>query len=110
MSFEVIFEWFMSLGEPYGVNPIIFGAIYVGAVPFFWVAMWWLVKNIRAKKSVFLPVMMACLCAISAYLYLIVVGQNVPIWVYVFIVIIIVYAIYSTLATARKKMKSAEMD
>ena len=27
--------WFMALGEPYNVNPVIFGSIYLGAAPFF---------------------------------------------------------------------------
>ena len=28
-------DWFLALGAEYGVNPYIFGGIYVGAVPFF---------------------------------------------------------------------------
>jgi hypothetical protein len=32
--FETIKIWFFGLGENYGVNPIIFGSIYVGAIPF----------------------------------------------------------------------------
>ena len=44
---EIVKEWFLGLGENYGVNPIIFGAIYVGAIPFFSISLAWLVKNIR---------------------------------------------------------------
>ncbi len=86
----------MGLGEPYGVNPVIFGSIYVGAVPFFWLAIAWLVRNLRKRKPISGPVLMMSGCAISAYVYLIVVGQNVPLWVYVFIVAIIAYALYVT--------------
>ncbi len=32
--FETTYQWFMGLSEDYGVNPIIFGAIYLGAIPF----------------------------------------------------------------------------
>jgi hypothetical protein len=46
MDFEAIKIWFMSLGDQYGVNPIIFGAIYVGAIPFFTLSLGWLVKSI----------------------------------------------------------------
>jgi len=28
-------DWFFSLGAQYGVNPVIFGSISVGAIPFF---------------------------------------------------------------------------
>lgn len=33
---EMAKDWFLGLGEQYGVNPLIFGSIYVGAIPFFY--------------------------------------------------------------------------
>jgi hypothetical protein len=39
MEFTEIYNWFMGLGEPYGVDPVIFGSIYVGAIPIFWLAI-----------------------------------------------------------------------
>jgi hypothetical protein len=103
MNLSQFYDWFMGLGEPYGVNPMIFGLIYVGAVPFFWIAIAWMVYNIRHNLSVAGPVIMACSCAVSAYVYLIIAGENVPLWVYGFITIIIVYAVYSTLKKVNKK-------
>ena len=38
--------WFFGLGERYGVNPLIFGSIYVGAIPFFSLSIAWLVRNL----------------------------------------------------------------
>jgi len=105
MEFSEIYNWFMGLGEPYGVDPIIFGSIYVGAIPIFWLAIFWLVRNIKQKRSVTGPVILACSCAISAYVYLIFAGENVPMWVYGLIVAIIVYAIYSTLNKVKQKKK-----
>ena len=75
-------RWFYSLGENYGVNPLIFGAIYVGAIPFFSLSIAWLVKNYRQKKSIVLPALSAMFFFISAYIYLIFAGKNVPVWVY----------------------------
>lgn len=105
MNWQQVFEWFISLGEPYGVNPVIFGSIYVGAVPFFWLAIAWLVRNIRRKRSVTGPVLMACSCAVSAYVYLIIVGENVPLWVYGLIIAIIIYALYSVARKVKSKRK-----
>ena len=34
MGWDLIQDWFMSLGDQYGVNPIIFGSISVVAIPF----------------------------------------------------------------------------
>lgn len=105
MNGQQVFEWFMGLGEPYGVNPVIFGSIYVGAVPFFWLAIAWLVRNIHQKRSVTGPVLLACCCAVSAYVYLIIVGENVPLWVYGLIIAIIIYALYSVARKVKSKRK-----
>lgn len=75
MELDQIYQWFMGLGKPYGVNPVIFGSIYIGAIPFFWLAIWWMVKNIRNNCSIAGPVLMACGCAISSYVYLIIAGE-----------------------------------
>lgn len=107
MNWEQLVDWFMGLGEPYGVNPIIFGSIYVGAVPFFWLAVAWLLYNIRRKRSVAGPVLLACACAVSAYVYLIIVGENVPLWVYGLLMAIIGYALYTTWQKMKARMKEA---
>ncbi len=98
-------DWFMGLGEPYGVNPVIFSSIYVGAVPFFWLAMAWLVRNLKKSKPVAGPVLMMSGSAVSAYVYLIVAGENVPLWVYAFIAAIIAYALFSTWKKVKTKQE-----
>lgn len=99
-------EWFLSLGENYGVNPYIFGGIYVGAIPFFFLCLGWTIKNIRRKKPFVLPLLLTGLCFISAYLYLILAGKNIPAWVYGFIGIMVAYGVYSTWQKIRKNTKS----
>jgi hypothetical protein len=86
MFWEDVQNWFLNLGQQYGVNPVIFGAIYVGAIPFFTLSLGWLVRNIKAKKPIVLPALASGFFFISAYLYLIIAGRNVPIWVYLFII------------------------
>lgn len=93
---EAVYEWFMNLGAEYGVNPIIFGAIYVGAIPFFTLSVGWLVYNLRRGVSVTLPVMSASLCAMSAYIYLFFAGENLPLWVYIAVGALLMYAAWST--------------
>jgi hypothetical protein len=78
----VIQNWFLGLGAEYGVNPLIFGAIYIGAIPFFSLSIGWLINNYRSRKSIVFPVLSAMLFFISAYIYLIFAGKNVPFWVY----------------------------
>jgi ABC-type Co2+ transport system permease subunit len=100
--FETFGTWFMSLGEQYGVNPLLFGAIYVGAIPFFTLSVGWVVRNQRRGQSIVLPVLSALFFFVSAYIYLIVAGENVPIWVYGIIIIMIIYGGYSTIRKIRR--------
>ena len=102
---EAFKEWFLNLGERYNVNPYIFGGIYVSAIPFFFLCLGWTIKNIKKKKPFLLPLLLTGFCFISAYLYLIIVGKNIPIWVYVFIGVMIVYGVYSTAEKIKKKSK-----
>jgi ABC-type Co2+ transport system permease subunit len=105
MSWEAIQNWFFSLGENYGVNPLIFGAIYVGAIPFFSLSIGWLIRNYRKGKSIVLPAMSAMFFFISAYIYLMFAGKNVPFWVYGAVILLIVIGAYSTLKKIRKQIK-----
>lgn len=101
---EAFMDWFMSLGDQYNVNPIIFGSIYLGAIPFFSGSIAWLVKNLRQKKSIVLPALSAGFFFISAYLYLVVVGKNVPLWVYGFIIALVAFGAWSTLKKVKNKV------
>ncbi len=102
---EAIKEWFLSLGPEYGVDPIIFGSIYVGAIPFFTLSLGWLIRNLRRGKSIVLPVLFTGFFFVSAYLYLIVVGRNIPMWVYIFVVLMVTYGAYSTWKKVRRKVR-----
>jgi hypothetical protein len=96
-------NWFASLGRKYNVNPAVFGGIYVGAIPFFTLCVAWIANNLRRRKSIVLPVLAASLFFISAYLYLLIVGHNIPAWVYVVIVGMIGFGVYSTVRKIRAK-------
>ncbi len=98
-------DWFLGLGEKYHVNPLIFGAIYVGAIPFFLLSSGWLIRNLRRKKPVVLPVLLTGFFFLSAYLYLIIVGQNIPPWVYLLIAALAGYGVYATLQKIRQQTK-----
>ncbi|MCU0239920.1 MAG: hypothetical protein MUC29_10805 [Pyrinomonadaceae bacterium] len=106
MNLESLKDWFLSLGTQYGVNPIIFGAIYVGAIPFFSLSIGWLIKNYRSGKSIVLPALSAMFFFVSAYIYLIFAGKNVPIWVYGIVILLIVIGAYSTIQKVRKQIKA----
>lgn len=103
--FESLSTWFFSLSENYGVNPFIFGGIYIGAIPFFTISVGYIVKNYKEGKSIVLPVLTASFCFVSAYLYLIIAGENVPIWVYLVVVAMLAYGAWSTYRKVKFQVK-----
>jgi len=105
---EAAFDWFMGLGDKYNVNPIVFGSIYIGAIPFFMASIAWLVRNVRSGRSPALPVLSAGFFFISAYLYLLVFGRDIPIWVYALIVGLIGYGAWSSFRKIRAKIRAAK--
>ncbi|WP_324260643.1 hypothetical protein U4960_10795 [Altererythrobacter sp. H2] len=107
MMIESFNQWFLALGAEYGVNPYVFGAIYVGAIPFFLLSIGWLVKRARAHRSTVVPTLCAGFCFVSAYLYLAVVGENIPLWVWIFLAALVIYGAVSTVRDTRRKIAAA---
>ncbi len=108
MIWEAVQNWFFSLGENYGVNPLIFGAIYVGAIPFFSLSIGWLIRNYRQGQSIMLPAIVALFFFVSAYIYLIFAGKNVPFWVYGIVILLVAFGAYSTVKKIRARVKDVK--
>jgi hypothetical protein len=97
-------EWMMGLGAQYGVNPVIFGAIYIGAIPFFLFFSGLAVKRVRNRQGAVLPITAAALCFVSSYLYLAIAGHGIPVWVWVFLGVVLAYGAWSAVRNFRKKL------
>lgn len=98
--------WVMGLGAQYGVNPVIFGAIYVGAIPFFVFFTGLAVKRLRNRQGAVLPIMAAGLCFVSAYIYLAIAGRGIPLWVWAFLGSIIAYGAWNAIRNFRNRLGS----
>ena len=71
-----------ELSSYYGVDPMIFGMLYVGTIPLLWLSVSWMIRCVQKKKSLVIPIVVSVLCYTGAYIYLIFAGQNIPLWVY----------------------------
>lgn len=107
---ESINAWILAQGAQYNVNPYIFVAIYVGAIPFFLASIAWLVKRARAGRSTVLPTMLAGFFFVSAYIYLAIFGQDIPLWVWIFLAVLIAYGAWSQVRETRKKIAAAKSE
>lgn len=108
--FDALRDWFLGLGAQYGVDPLVFGAIYVGAIPLFFLSLAWLGRAVRAKKSPVLPILAAGACFVSAYVYLILAGENVPAWVYGFVALLVAFGAWSTIRSIRRTIAEAKAE
>ena len=97
-------EYLADLGAQYGVDPLVFGAIYIGAIPFFLLSIGWLVRRARARRSIVVPTLSAGLFFVSSYLYLAIAGRNIPAWVWIVLVVLISYAAWSAVRGARARI------
>lgn len=109
MILETLHEWMMGLSADYSVNPYIFAAIYVGAIPFFMGSVAWIIRNLKRDKPIALPVISTGFCLSSAYLYLLVAGENIPSWVYLIIIFLLAYGLYSTYQRIKRKRKNSNV-
>ncbi len=109
MEIQAIHEWVLSLSANYNVNPYIFAAIYVGAIPFFTASVAWLIRNKRKNRPLALPILSTGFWLTSAYLYLIIAGDNVPFWVYLIIFGLLGLGIYSTIKKINSKQKDINL-
>ncbi|MDQ6663447.1 MAG: hypothetical protein M3Z23_03535 [Acidobacteriota bacterium] len=99
-------DWFFGLGKKYGVNPVIFGTVYVGAIPFFLLSTAWLVRNLRRRRSPVAPLLSSAFFFVSAYLYLLVAGKNIPVWVYIFVAGMLAFGAWSTVRKVKAQVAS----
>ncbi len=96
--------WFFGLGEQYGVDPIVFGSIYVGAIPLFFLSIAWLLKAKRSDKPLTLPALSAGFWFISSYLYLFIAGEHIPWRVYAAVLVLIAFGGISSYRGIREKL------
>ena len=89
----------------YGVNPILFLAIYVSSAPFFYYSIYRMVRAIaRKRQNELIAFSMVFLGAtVAPFLYVMIFGRNLPWWVYGLIAILVGQGVYSLVRTLRKK-------
>jgi hypothetical protein len=98
-------EWTFSFGNQYGVNSLIFALLYFGTIPLSIFFFTLLVRNHQKQKPLFLPILGMFLCFIGTYIYLFLVGKNIPNWVWGTIGIMMIYGGYLMVAKIQNLRK-----
>ncbi|MDT3404643.1 hypothetical protein [Mucilaginibacter terrae] len=88
-------NWLFTLGEDHGVNPLFLACLYLTSKVFFFTFLGLVLKNLRAKKPVTFLLLFACASFSVPYIYIIIFGYNISIWIYLFIAVVYSYGAYS---------------
>jgi len=97
-------DWVLGLGDAYGVNPVIFGILYIASIPPYLASIGWIVRNYRRGKPIALPVMSTGLFFIAPAIYLLAAGRNVPWAFYAAIGFMVLYGIFTTWKKVNKRV------
>ena len=99
--------WLLSLGDEYGVDPMVYAIIYVGAAPFFFASTAWLVRTLHRREPIGLPLLSTALFFSAPTLYVFVAGRNLPPWVYAILIGLAVLGAVMTVAKIRGQLRQA---
>ena len=83
---DSLLTWLGSLGEEYGVDPLIYAVLYVGSAPFFFGSLAWLIRSIRRRDALVWPAVSTAFFFSLPTLYVFLAGRGLPWWVYAILV------------------------
>ena len=104
---EGINEYYVTLGEKYHVDPVLFLGIHIVATPLFLGAAWWLVRNTKRKKPIFFPALFTILFFNAANIYLVMYGKNIPFWLYGLLAVFTLYSGYISYKKIKLRIKKS---
>ena len=94
----------LALGARYGVDLFVFAAIYIGTIPFCLLSSGIAVRRLRVGRPAAVCIVAAGLCFISAYLYLAVAGNGIPVWVWAVLAMVVAYGAWSAVRSTPRKL------
>jgi peptidoglycan/LPS O-acetylase OafA/YrhL len=99
-------DWLMRLGDDYGVDPLLYGLIWIGSLPFFLLSLGWLVQRLRRREELLLPLLVTAFFFLAPTLYVFAAGRNLPPWVYAVLVGLAVIGAVSTARRVRRRLRA----
>lgn len=104
---EYLNNWFNQIEYNYGVNPLIFGAIYCAGIIPFWLSVYKILAGFKRKNFTQVKVfaLILALVIIAPFTYVAAWGHNLPFWFWVIAGVLVVYSAYSVLRKLRKKIQ-----
>jgi hypothetical protein len=98
-------ELMRTAREVYGVNPVIFLAIYFGCVPIFYVSLYRTLRSAAARQGRQVMLWSAVFLGtnVAPFVYVFLFGHNIPWWVYAVIAVLVGQGVVSLAVRLRKR-------
>jgi hypothetical protein len=94
----------LTLGREHGVNPWVFGVLYLLHHPLFWGTIAWLAARVRQRRPVGGVIVLAVFFWFMPYLYIFFFGRALPWWVYVLVLLLIALGAPHALKEIRRRL------
>jgi hypothetical protein len=105
MSFwQTIYDYYFAISTKYAVNPVVFISIHAVCTPLLVLNIWWLLRTKKQAKPVIAPMLCAIVLYNIANVYLVIVGRNIPLYIYLMLVAFTLYSGYISIKKIRKKL------
>ena len=93
--------------DTYGVNPVVFLSVFLGSGPVFYYSLFRLLRSLARRDGRGTGLWSAVFLAATAapYLYVLLFGRNLPVWVYGILVLLIGQGVWSLARRLRKNKK-----
>lgn len=88
-------DYFIEQAMLHEVDPLLFGCLYMLSKISLVLFVAWVIKNLRQNKPFLLPLLFAALGYSLPYLYLIIAGKDIPVWIYIAIGLIYLFSGWS---------------
>ena len=96
----------LLFGTAHGVNPWLFGALYLAHHPLFWGTMAWLAARVRQKRPVALQVGLGVAFWFLPYAYIFLFGRGLPWWAYALALLVVALGGTHALKEIRRRLHS----
>jgi len=94
---DYINNWLFQVKNNYGVDPMIFAAIYCAGIIPFWLSVYKIARGLGKKnrRQVKIFAIVLAIVIIAPFTYVAVWGRNLPFWFWIVAAVLIAYSAYS---------------
>ena len=102
--FEFVRSWLAGIQRDYGVNPVIFGTIYLICVLPFWISIYKIITGLKNRRrgQVTMFALILGSTILAPFVYVAFFGRDLPVWFWAVAAAVICYSVYSVLRRIKK--------